>query len=232
MSRDPLILAVETATLTGSVCLCRGVQLLAAKIGNPEFSHSNTLLADINEVLQHSDASLKDVDLVAVAIGPGSFTGLRIGLATVKAFAATLNVACAGVPTLEAVAHAAGASRATVAVLPAGRGEVFAQLLSVSEDLVVTAIDDPAHISPAALLEKYARYPNLCWAGEGSSTYWPRISEHMGPRVWTLGPIADNLALSVALLSGKRSGQKDLLDPNALRAMYVRPSDAELNQKC
>ncbi|MCM3904029.1 MAG: tRNA (adenosine(37)-N6)-threonylcarbamoyltransferase complex dimerization subunit type 1 TsaB, partial [Pyrinomonadaceae bacterium] len=131
MSTTPVILSIDTATLAGSVCLMRGTTLLATRVGDPAVSHSNSLLKDINNSLGEAEVSLSDVNLIAAASGPGSFTGLRIGLATVKALAATLQTPCVGIPTLNAVAHAAGPAAASVALLPAGRGELFSQLFSV-----------------------------------------------------------------------------------------------------
>src|SRR5687768_88980 len=87
----PLILSVETATLGGGVFLGRGDEELAASIGRPDVSHSNSLLSDINDCLNHAGVSLADIDVFACASGPGSFTGLRIGIATVKGLAATLD---------------------------------------------------------------------------------------------------------------------------------------------
>src|SRR5215217_6543101 len=114
----PLILSVETATLSGSVALSRGEHLLAAFAGDSGVSHSNTLLNDIDKLLSEARVDLPDIDLFAVATGPGSFTGLRIGIATVKGLAATLERPCAGIPTLQAVALAAGESLRSIALLP------------------------------------------------------------------------------------------------------------------
>src|SRR6185503_14470067 len=97
---EPLILSVETATLAGSIALSRGSQVLATRVGKPEVSHSNTLLSEIDEILSGQDLSVQNIDLFAVASGPGSFTGLRIGIATVKALATTLDRFCIGIPTL------------------------------------------------------------------------------------------------------------------------------------
>ena len=118
---NPLILSIETATMGGSVCLSAGDTVLAAVAGDPKLSHSNTLLSDINKCLREAGVAVQDVELFATTSGPGSFTGLRIGLATIKALAATLNRPCVGVPTLQVIAHTAGVSNATVALLPAGR---------------------------------------------------------------------------------------------------------------
>ena len=128
-----IILSIDTATLGGSVWLGSGTDELAARIGDPQVSQSASLLKDISDSLDQEGLRLADVDLFACASGPGSFTGLRIGLATLKGLAASLERPCVGIPTLHAVAHAAGSSVATVALLPAGRGEVFAQMLSVSK---------------------------------------------------------------------------------------------------
>jgi tRNA threonylcarbamoyladenosine biosynthesis protein TsaB len=220
--QTPLILSIETATLSGSVALSRGEDILMAFAGDSGVSHSNTLLNDIDRLLSETRVDLTEIDLFAVATGPGSFTGLRIGIATVKALAATLNRACAGIPTLEAVALAAGASLRSVALLPAGRGEVFAQLFSVAKDGVVTPLDDAAHISPQKLLERYGPLENVLWCGEGAIAN--RVLIDRG----AIAPQIKNLAIQVALLAYARFCEHKLQQPDALQAIYVRPSDAEL----
>ena len=164
----PLILAIETATLAGSIVLARGEEIVGGLNGDPGTSHSNTLLADLDKLLRQTNTELARIDLFAVAAGPGSFTGLRIGIATVKALSATLDRPCAAVPTLHAVALSGGPSETSVALLPAGRGEVFAQLFSVAGDGAVTALDEPAHIPPARMIEKYGSLENVLWCGEGA----------------------------------------------------------------
>ena len=164
---EPFILAIETATRAGSVAIARGEGILASRAGEASSSHSQDLIENIDAILQEAGVQLSAVDLFAAAIGPGSFTGLRIGLATVKSLAVSLDRRCVGVSTLGAVSHAAGASEHTVALLPAGRGEVFAQMFAVHDD-VVAPLDESAHISPQALVAKYGSYPQVTWAGEGA----------------------------------------------------------------
>ena len=249
MSGAPLILSVETATMGGSVCISRGGTLLAYSVGEPSVSHSHTLLSDINRALARSRTKLGEIELFAVAIGPGSFTGLRIGIASIKALAATFGSPCAGVPTLQAVALAAGPSEATVALLPAGRGELFAQMFSVSAQAGVTAIDAVAHISPAKVLEKYGTLANICWSGEGAHLYRDLIHEcaereghplidmegvanPSAGQGWRIAPKRPNLAQHVASLALTRFQENKLDTAHTLRAIYVRPSDAELNEEC
>ncbi len=228
MSSDPLILAVETATLAGSIAVARGGEVVGRHSGDPAISHSNTLLADLDKLLAETGIKLAEVDLFAVAAGPGSFTGLRIGIATVKALAATLERPCAAIPTLTAVALSGGVSDATVALLPAGRGEVFAQLFSVASEGVPTPLDEPAHIPPARMIEKYGWQGRLNWCGEGAVAQRELIERSAAAKQWRIAPLPTNLATQVATLALAQFNENAVVAPDALQAIYVRPSDAEL----
>jgi tRNA threonylcarbamoyladenosine biosynthesis protein TsaB len=252
VSATPLILSLETATLGGSVFLGRGSVQLAARIGNPQVSQSSSLLQDISDSLEEANVPLQDVDLFACASGPGSFTGLRIGIATLKALAASLKRPCIGIPTLQAVAQAAGYSSATIAVLPAGRGEVFAQMFSVSDNEIVTEIDRAAHLSPQNLIERYAAFMNLKWAGNGAYLHRELLESYAqkqgiifvagepestnaaneaGVNIWRLTAKEVNLAKHVAALALHAFEIGKVSSPHSVSAIYVRPSDAELNEQ-
>lgn len=243
----PLILSLETATLGGSIFLGQGCTQLAARTGDPQVSLSASLLTDIEASLRDAGVTLQDVELFAGASGPGSFTGLRIGVATLKALAASLKRPCLGIPTLQAVAYAGGASDATVALLPAGRGEVFAQMFSVSDGGAVMALDGAAHLSPAKLVEKYAATANLRWAGSGAHLQRPFLENYAQERGipfieqsheasallpqsihWTIAGNETNLARSVAALALQLFQAGKTQAPESISAIYVRPSDAEL----
>ena len=219
-------------------------QVLAAVIGEDTVSHSNTLLLQISEVLDQAHITLKDIGLFAAASGPGSFTGLRIGLATVKGLAATLDRPCVGIPTLEAIARAGGASPLTVALLPAGRGELFAQKFMVASEGRVSALDEPAHINPSEVLRKYGKEPNVRWCGEGAQAHrneiqiWAAqngfdfndlaLEDRKSQTGWILSPPEFQLAEHVGALAQLRMQENEIDDANSLTALYVRPSDAEL----
>jgi tRNA threonylcarbamoyladenosine biosynthesis protein TsaB len=252
ISERPLILSLETTTRAGSIALSSGARLLASRAGNEQTSHSVNLLSDVRSILTEAGAKLGDIDLFAVATGPGSFTGLRIGLATIKAFAATLERPCLGVPTLHAVAHAAGASQRTMAMIPAGRGEVFAQLLSVGRDGEVLKLDEAFHLAPQRLLELVKDIKSLKWAGDGAQLHAEAIMNFArlnsitfrreAPQerdlrtgdeaIWALAPPASALAKRVATLALRRFHAGEAERPEDLRAIYVRPSDAELKERC
>jgi len=241
-----LILAIDTATRTGSVALASGANLLHLQTGDKQSSHSVDLIANIDAALKTIGAKLSEVELFAAASGPGSFTGLRIGLATIKSFAVSVGKQCVGVPTLAAIAHAAGASVRTVALLPAGRGEVFAQLFSVDADHVLP-LDTAAHITPAALLERYGSLESLTWAGEGAHSNakvlcdrarvmgiaWDDLNHQSLLRStgWMLALRRDELAGSISALAFNEHSAGRTTSPEELRAIYVRPSDAEINER-
>lgn len=244
-SSDPLILAIDTATRAGSVALARGRNLLHLQTGDKETSHSVDLIATVEASLETVGARLSEVELFAAASGPGSFTGLRIGIATIKSFAVSVDKQCVGVPTLAAVAHAAGTSSRTVALLPAGRGELFAQMFSVDGDRV-RALDAAAHLSPAVVMEKYGAIQSLSWAGEGAHlnagilfdqakargiAWTDEDSDSVLKEGWRLAPRLDELAGSIAVLAFEEYRAGRITSPGELRAIYVRPSDAEINEQ-
>jgi len=246
----PIILSIETATMGGSVFVGRGPAELAVINGDPQVSQSSSLLSDINTALESAGLPLQDVDLFACTSGPGSFTGLRIGMATLKGLAATLDRPCVGIPTLEAIAHSAGVSKATVALLPAGRGELFAQMFSVADDQAVIEIDSPTHLSPQRLIEKYGSQMDIVWAGPGAhqqckfledAARQPGIalveesiesSDHSGAKRWRLAAREPNLARHAAALALRLFDRGKVQSAETIQAIYVRPSDAELNERC
>jgi len=214
--------------MSGSVAVSRGDEILGVVMGDASISHSNTLLADVDKLLNETKTILPEIDLFAVATGPGSFTGLRIGIATTKALAATLDRPTAGIPTLEAVALSGGVSAESVALLPAGRGEVFAQLFSVLGSDLVEPLDEAAHIPPARLFERYGDLETVTWCGEGSIANRELILSWAKNRDWSIAPQSTDLATHVARLAFTRFNRNQFENPFALRAIYVRPADAQL----
>ena len=247
---EPLILSIETATRAGSIAVSRGAALLAERTGDAARSHSTDLLDLIREALEEAGGRIQEVSLFAVATGPGSFTGLRIGVATAKGLASTLGRKVAGVPTLRAVALAAGEGERVVALLPAGRGELFAQSFRVEEPLTIIPLDDPTHVAPGVLLDRFRGLRSVRWAGEGAWAQREKIRARAeekgilyieeskqgqqggGSEGWTLVQLPGNLAKYVGLLAFEKQKRGETSEPDELRAIYVRPPDAELKEKC
>lgn len=272
---EKLILSIDTATDRRSVAVTRGRRVLALISGAERNTHSANVLAEIDAALRASGISLQEIELFAAAAGPGSFTGLRAGLATLKSFAATLQRPATGVPTLHAVAHAAGPAARVVALIPAGRGEVFAQMLSVAPSDKISELNDAAHIAPAALVEQALQGggEGLVWAGSGAHAHaeliragaeraqlrWLEESDNEGDTetggdvtetsttreaaretsiqhrdagAWVLARPASVLAVHVAALARAAWREGRASDAGELSAIYIRPSDAEINEQC
>lgn len=246
----PLTLAVDTATERRGVAVMRGAEVLAERTSDLRESGAASVLLEIDAALRDSGLSVRDIELFAAASGPGSFTGLRSGIATLKALSVTLGRPAAGVPTLHAVAYGARPAARVVALIPAGRGEVFAQFLSVSAGGEVGELSAPAHVSPARLVEQAARARGaLKWAGGGAFKYLEVIREAARAHgfafdeagdggadeaagAWQLAPRVDTLARGVALLAQARLRRGEASGADDLRPLYVRPSDAELHERC
>lgn len=238
---------METATERRSVAVLRGGSLLSLCERELRDGGGAAVLADIDQALAEASVRVADVELFAAASGPGSFTGLRAGLATVKALAATLGRPVVGVPTLHAVARAARPARRLCALLPAGRGEVFAQLLRVTHEGLVEELGAAEHVPPARLLERMSGEGGLKFAGGGAYKFEELLKECAGAagfkfRVltgegeealedeWALAPRVESLAAYVGALALSRYEAGGRGGADELRAIYVRPSDAELNE--
>lgn len=246
----PLILSVDSATSERSVAVARGEDILSLVHAGANGVRASSLLADIDAALSRADISLQEIDLLAVAAGPGSFTGLRSGVATIKAFAATLGKPSVGVQTLHATATAAGVLGQVVTCMPAGRGEFFAQTLSVGADGRIVELEGAAHVTPERLLEKALGVEgDLCWAGGGVSLIEDKIraaaereginvraahseEQTKGGRQWTLAPVVGGLAAQVSALALISYRQGGAVSADALKAFYVRASDAEIKGQC
>ena len=120
------ILAIESSATAASAALCEDEELIAQTFQHSGLTHSRTLLPMVLTMLEQCGAGLEGVDLIAVAAGPGSFTGLRIGVSTAKGLAWPGNKPCAGVSTLEAMAWSLAHTGAIVVpVMDARRGQLY-----------------------------------------------------------------------------------------------------------
>ena len=252
-ARAPLILCVDSASDAPCVAVTRGTRVVTRSVGRGHRGQSLALLSEIDTTLREAEVSLSEIELFAVAVGPGSFTGLRAALATIKAFASVRPRPVAAIPTLQAVAASAGASARTIAAIPAGRRELFAQALAVDDSGRVEELTQARHLSPAAVIEQALASDGLIkWAGGGARAHVGQLRdaaasagielvEHDSSdpvrgagrgRVWELRAEAENYAAEIAALSLISFEDGTTVGAGELRALYVRPSDAELKEQC
>lgn len=210
------ILAVDTALEACSVGLSVGGPGRSLAKSEPVVRrHAERLFGMIAEVLAEADVSIAEIDRFAVTIGPGSFTGIRVGIAAVRGFAVVSGVPAVGISTL--AAHAAAAreaagERPVLAVLPAKGDEVFGQLFAPDGTEITEAkVGDPNHFSDEAL------EANAVVAGAGSSRVVPSDGR---PR---LAVIHSRSAPDINAVLRVAAAQSPMASP---RPLYVKPPDA------
>lgn len=221
------LLAIETATLTASVAIVTESETLATR-ERAVSTHSDVLLTLIDAALRDAGIAIGDIDGVAVGAGPGSFTGLRIGMATAKGLCFANDVPLWTVSSLAALARDAGPhpGRAVVPVLDARKSEVFAAAFRVETDAPeprVRALTEERVLSPERLGSLLEGLPNPVLLGTGVTAYEEIISD-LGAEV-----LRDSRATPSAESVGKLA-LRSSAHPNLAAATptYVRLSEAEL----
>ncbi len=221
------LLAVETATRTLSVALLRGGTLVAEITTCDERLHSERLLPALERLLALAGMELGEVSGYAVSIGPGSFTGLRIGLATVKGLALGAATPVAAVPTLAALSCAAqGAPGPVAALLDARRGEVYAGAWAAPGAFESPRLAESVY-TPEALA---ARLPEGCTlvAGEGAAGAAEAVCAVRRDVVGCVPPVlAGARAAWVGRLGARLLAAGAGVDAAALVPRYLRRAEAE-----
>ncbi len=227
------ILALDTAAATGSVALIDGEELIGEYLLNIRATHSERLLPALIRILQDGGWTGSDIEGVAAATGPGSFTGLRIGVATAKALAYTWQKPLIGVTVLEGLAFQVGfAAQWVCTMVDARHGEVYGRLYKMS------GLPEPAGDYWAGPVEEFlkqvldAAAGPICFCGDGAAVYWDRVLEAAGERA--VRPASNSMQLrasSIALLGRQKLLAGESHDPLTLAPMYLRLSEAERRLK-
>lgn len=223
------ILALESSATACSAALCRDGALVAQSFQNSGLTHSRTLLPMVHDLLRNCGERLEDVDLVAVAAGPGSFTGLRIGVATAKGLAWPGDKDCAPCSTLESMAwplaHIAG--KVIVCAMDARRNQVYNALFRASGEGLERLAPDRA-VSLEELAGELARYPEeKIVVGDGALLCYNSLNGRV-PGL-ALAPVHLRLqsAWGVARAAEALAARGELVKGGDLTPAYHRLSQAE-----
>jgi len=218
-----MLLALETSAERGGVALFEGDALIGeADVGADE-RHAASLLVCLDALLARVGRPLGDVDRIALAIGPGSFTGLRIGLATALGLAFGTARKLVPVPTLAALALQADTPGLVVPLLDARRNEVYAGLYDGAgralRDDACCALDDWLALLPAG---------ELALLGSGADLHRAKLEAALGPRARVLPVAAGALrARSVGRLGLRLAAEGALRAPEEVELRYLRRAEAE-----
>lgn len=223
------LLAVDTSTVSCSVALLDGTRLLCEMTYGAGKTHSGHLMSMIDCVLDRCASGPGDIDGIAVTKGPGTFTGLRIGLSTVKGFAAATGLPVVGVSSLVALAYPLRhTNRSVVSMIDARRGEIYHARFDSGKSAIEPFADSVAKVAPpeevAAMLPEDALL-----IGSGALLYRELFSEKC-PFV----EFGDHMyhvirASSVGLVSMARFHEKSFDTVCALNPEYIRKSDAQVH---
>ena len=244
------LLALDTCDARGSVCVLRDSEVLQSVEHDSSDDYSLWLLPAIDRALQCAGLTFPDIDVYVAASGPGSFTGVRVGLTTVKAWAEVTDKPIVGVSRLEALAIQAdpAAGECVAAFTNAQRKQIFGALYRRNSDgkdsgHTLTRIGDEAVIAPEAFLswavENSTGLP-LRWISTDpemltETEAWALRQKESGTRLVdnaagvSVQPASPNLAPAIGKLGYRLATKKEFVDPLRLDANYVRRSDAEVS---
>jgi len=221
------ILALDTSSAAGSAAVAENGRVLLERGGDPSRTHGERLPAELMTLLDDARVMLASIDRFAVAIGPGSFTGLRVGIATIQGLAFAAQKLVVPISTFDALAWRARTSGPAIAAwVDAHRGEVFATLFAPDG---VSVLQPPSSLPPDKTIEAWTAALDACgqvrFTGDGAVRYAPVIRAALGDRavVDTEAPL---LAGAMAEIAAAPTAQA--VHPHAIVPLYVRRPDAEL----
>jgi tRNA threonylcarbamoyladenosine biosynthesis protein TsaB len=222
-----LILALDTSSAAGSAAIVRDGVVLAEHAGDGTRTHGQRLPRELMAILDAAGVALHDVDRFAVATGPGSFTGLRVGIATIQGLALAQHKLVVPVSSFDALAFVAGPESAAIAPwIDAHRGEVFAILYGPDGR---TQLAPPSSLSPASTLDSWSTAADpgaaIRFIGDGAAKYRGIIEARLGSRA-VVTPDVPPLAGAIGRIAGAAPDRA--VRPHAVVPLYVRRSDAEL----
>ncbi len=225
-----LVLGVETSTMHGGVALIGDEGLISEYTLNVRATHSERLLPTIDRMLHDAGLGVEALAGLAVSTGPGSFTGLRIGLSTVKGLAYATGLPVVGVPSLEALAWTIPFARWQVCpVLDARKQEVYAALFRYEGSELVRLMEDTS-LAPEALCARIGR--RTIFLGDGLAVYGDLFRNLLGERLVVPPPESRGARPACVAELGRQRLLRGERDPaDSLVPRYLRPSEAELRQQ-
>lgn len=228
----PLILAIENSTMCGSVALVSEGLCLAEYSLTTSVTHSRRLLSSIQQLMDDTGFSWDRLDAIAVSSGPGSFTGLRIGLTTAKGIAMATGKPLIGINSLTTLAcQLSWSDKLICPVIDARKHEVYTAFYRCNKDGVTRRVSDIFAITPETLAQKISDW--VIFLGDGSQLYRDTLVEMLQERASFASPeliFIRAAALGHCALEKWKQGK--FIDPASAIPDYIRPSEAEVQFSC
>lgn len=176
------VLGLDTSTLMTTCAVLDDDKLIGEYSLSQDMSHSEKLVPMVKELLDGLNLKVKDIDLFAVTIGPGSFTGLRIGAATIKAFAHITNKPIVGVSTLESLAYNLPYNKIVVPMIDARRDRVYTAIYTWNDQNLFT-IMEPCILEVSSLIDRLKDFDEIVVNGDGSLAFKDILVKDLGDKV-------------------------------------------------
>jgi len=225
-----VLLAVDTSTWTGGIAVLKDDTVIAEIQVTTAKTHAKRLMVVIDCALKMADMDLKAVDAFAVTIGPGSFTGLRIGVSAVKGLAFAMGCSVTGVSTLDVlVSQFPWYPDLICPMLDARRGQIYTALYSWDPGGRWRKVAKDCAVDPETWLSRIVR-PCL-FVGDGSVVYQHMIEKRVGPLARFVPPYLNGIRASVvAHVGAEQIGKGNTVDVASLAPNYIRKSEAEIKR--
>ena len=223
------ILAIDTSSKICSVSILEDNNVVIEKHNDDEKTHSQKLMPLIDELLKEANLTLDNIDLLACSQGPGSFTGIRIGISTVKAFADVKNIPIIGVTSLESLAYNINTEGLIATLIDAKHDNVYFALYELKDNKYTTVID-PISDTITNVIESLKNYNDtITFVGDGSEVHKDLLSNKFSNCVFALSN--QNIQTSISI--GKAAYDKyivaDYQPVYSLSPIYLKKSQAEIN---
>ena len=220
------ILAVDTSSKICAVAILEDNKVIdEIKLDNGK-THSENLMPIIKEVLEKNNLTLKDINLIAVSVGPGSFTGIRIGIATIKPMAEVYSLPVASVTSLETLARnveTEDTEATIISLIDARNNQVYAGFFNNEYNLKEKEVAEDI----AEVLKKAKKYKKIIFVGDGSILHKEKIEEILKDKEISFSKDNEQTAINTGKIGYKKYLEKDLKNADTILPIYLRKSQAE-----
>jgi len=219
------ILSIDTSSNLCAIAVLEDSNLIKENILDDTKNHSEKIMPVIAQTLEEANLKLTDIDLIVCDKGPGSFTGIRIGVATVMSFVDSLKIPAIGISSLEALMYNALLNNSEASyicsLIDAKNENVYFELYSITGNKASSVMAAECK-NIYKLIEALKTYNNICFVGDGSTIYHNLLSSNLVNTTFSDYNTINSYSLGLAGLNAYNSGRKDDLLP-----LYLRKSQAE-----
>ncbi len=219
------ILSVDTSSIVCSVSILENEQILYEASTNNGLTHSEKLMPMVKEAFDKLSLNLSDIDMYVSSIGPGSFTGIRIGISTIKAFVDVYNKPYFGISSLEGLAYNTNSTNLVCSIIDAKNNNVYAGIYKY-ENGIYTLEEDYISDTIETLLTKLSKYSKtvITFVGDGSVVYHDILLSTIPNCEFSHNNNCSSVSNAICAF---RKHQNNIIDSNNLSPLYLKKSQAE-----